>query len=201
MTPTDRDQRIVMLAQMFATYAQSADENRMRGYLDILSPIPTPTLAESIRHAMAHSGAFPPGPGEIVASWKEVRSSRPVERPYRAPDSRTDPAALNPGSVIAQIEARVAPGDESDVLTLAAELRRTHAKNFPRNPTEQRTPSLVAAAIRLGRHWPMQPDHFEQVTAWMDAAEDEGQATGWWRTERRAAVTAWRGSYIAGALA
>jgi hypothetical protein len=197
--PDDRGVRVVTLLRMFTTYDQTPSEERVQGYLAVIAQVPTAALAEAIKTAMADSdGKWPPGPGEIVAAWKSNRAARPEERPYR-PQARSGAAQLSAGAALAQLEAHVEPTHEREILTLAAERRRTQPGRFPASPTQARTPSFVAAAMELGVHWPMQPDHQAQVGAWMTAATAQGRACGWWDSERRRLVTEWRGSYHAGA--
>ena len=194
----DKAERVARLVRMFAIFNQEASEERMRGYLEILAPIPSRSLDEAITTAMASAETgYPPGPGQIVVAWKENRGARPEERPYRGAEVRQGSAAIDTGAVMTAIEARIEPGDEKQILAVARELRSTHARHFPAHPNEARTPSLVAAAMKLGMHWPMQADHVAQVSAWMEEAEKAGQKAGWWRSKKREHTTEWRGTYHA----
>lgn len=188
--------RVALLAKMFMLFNQEASEERMRGYLDVLAPVPTRSLDEAIKTALSTGEAgWPPGPGQIVVAWKENRGARPEERPYRAPEDGPRNVQVSAGQILAQLEARVAPGSGVELLALAKELRRTHAKNFPPHPTEARTPSIVAAAMKLGIRWPMAPDHVQQVEAWMAEVDEADRA--WWGSEKRLAVTDPGGSIMA----
>ena len=187
--------RVSLLAKMFMLFNQEASEERMRGYLDVTAPVPTAALDEAIKTALSTSEAgWPPGPGQIVVAWKENRSARPEERPYRA-EAGPRQAAISTGQVLDQLAARVEP-DGRTIIELAKELRRTHAKHFPAHGAESRTPSLVAAAMKLGVRWPMPPDHVAEVEAWMAKLGEPERA--WWWTGKREAVTQWQGGYYFG---
>lgn len=187
----DRVFRIGVLARMFSAYGIVPDEDRLTAYLGVLAPIPSDRVAEAVKAGMAESdGSYPPGPGQIVAAWKALREARPEERPYRPAEDGPRNVQVSAGAVMDQLAARVEPGAERDILALARELRRTHAKHFPPHPAESRTPSLVAAAMKLGMRWPMQPDHVAQVSGWMAEAADGA----WWASEKRRTATEGSGS-------
>jgi hypothetical protein len=178
---------VEILAQMFTTYAQEAGEERLRGYLSIIEPVPLAALSEAVRSAMAMSGQWPPGPGEIVAAWKASRATRHAEeRPYAAPQARAQLRSIagGYGQVVAAIESRIEPSGHK-VLERARVLRTEKPEMFPAHPLRRHILSTIAAAVELGMSWPLSRDFEKSLDQEMLDAKDRT----WWDSDERHKLT------------
>jgi len=191
-----------MIRQMFRTYGLEVDEDRIKGYLTVLQPVPMSSISEAIRSAMGNAKSFPPGPGDILSSWRwSASQTREVDPRGTSNEFRVGPGESK--AKIAEVSDQWVPISSSmkRVRDRSKELRR-EGKYVPKPWTPGNLLGHIKASIELNVEWPLHRDVRKRLSQDMRVFEEEGGDGAWWweecerptvtRPERREAYEAMR---------
>jgi hypothetical protein len=170
--PDDTAARIELLRQMFAGFNQEAGEERFRFYLEIISEVPTKSLAGAILSASKRSGPFPPGPGEIVVAWWNDAGTKPMPSDYG--EKRRD--QIGPGDATRQMR------EMAEVIARAKTILE-EGKYVPKSWQGGVLLAHIKAAIDLEMQWPLDSQTREIMSAEMQQYEAKGGDAKWWWNE------------------
>jgi len=185
------EQRAEMIRQMLQTYGAEINPDRIKGYLTVLYSIPAPALATAIRSAMENADDYPPGPGQILDSYRwQAQPAFALAPPL---DSSRQLGAGEARHQIASVidDLRLEPSLQQ--LVRRAKEIRVEGKFVPTAWYPGHLLSCIKAAQELGTTWKIGtvwPQTREVLSAAMRAHEAAGgDARWWWEECRRPTVT------------